>query len=150
MWVAIHKCMEAKLGISLYSYLYPKLAKIICLSYYLLCFPFYKIREQEGRICSRSLREDGGKVAQTMYTHVSKCKNDKKKMHPSLGLITSTKKRERERKEGREEEKRKRRRKGGRKEDGRKGKREGGKEKKHPLKILKMTEMSVRRLFGQR
>jgi hypothetical protein len=27
MWVAIHKCMEATLGISLYSYLYPKLAK---------------------------------------------------------------------------------------------------------------------------
>jgi hypothetical protein len=27
MWVAIHKCMEATLGISLYSYLYLKLAK---------------------------------------------------------------------------------------------------------------------------
>jgi hypothetical protein len=48
MWVAIHKCMEAMLGISLYNYLYPKLAKSICLSYYLLCFLFNKIREQEG------------------------------------------------------------------------------------------------------
>jgi hypothetical protein len=27
MWVATHKCMEPMLGISLYSYLYPKLAK---------------------------------------------------------------------------------------------------------------------------
>jgi hypothetical protein len=27
MWVAIHKCMEAMLGISLYSYLYLKLTK---------------------------------------------------------------------------------------------------------------------------
>jgi hypothetical protein len=31
MWVAIYKCMEAMLGISLYSYLYLKLAKTICL-----------------------------------------------------------------------------------------------------------------------
>jgi hypothetical protein len=38
MCLAIHKCMEATLRISLYSYLYPKLAKMICLSYYLLCF----------------------------------------------------------------------------------------------------------------
>jgi hypothetical protein len=46
MWVAVHKCMEATLGIALYSYLYHKLAKAICLSYYLLCFPFYKIEEE--------------------------------------------------------------------------------------------------------
>jgi hypothetical protein len=30
MWVAIHMCMEATLGISLYSYLYLKLAKMLC------------------------------------------------------------------------------------------------------------------------
>jgi hypothetical protein len=48
MWFAIHKCMEAMLGISLYSYLYLKLAKTLCLSYYLLCFLFNKIRKQEG------------------------------------------------------------------------------------------------------
>jgi hypothetical protein len=40
--------MEAILGISLYSYLYLKLAKTLCLSYYLLCFLFNKIGE-EGR-----------------------------------------------------------------------------------------------------
>jgi hypothetical protein len=47
MWIAIRKFMEAMLGISLYSYLYLKLAKMICLSYYLLCFLFNKIRKQE-------------------------------------------------------------------------------------------------------
>jgi hypothetical protein len=48
MWVAIHKYMEAMLAISLYSYLYLKLAKTLCFSYYLLFFFFNKIREQEG------------------------------------------------------------------------------------------------------
>jgi hypothetical protein len=38
--------MKAMLGITLYSYLYLKLAKTLCLSYYLLCF-LNKIREQE-------------------------------------------------------------------------------------------------------
>jgi hypothetical protein len=38
--------MEAMLGISLYFYL--KLAKAMCLSYYLSCFLFNKIGEQEG------------------------------------------------------------------------------------------------------
>jgi hypothetical protein len=38
MWVVIHMCMEATLGISLYSYLDLKLAKMLCLSYYLLMF----------------------------------------------------------------------------------------------------------------
>jgi hypothetical protein len=47
-WVSIYNCMEASLGISLYSYLYLKLAKMLCFSYYLLCFLFNKIRE-EGR-----------------------------------------------------------------------------------------------------
>jgi hypothetical protein len=48
MWVAIHMCMEATLGISLYSYLYLKLAKILCLSYYLLCFLFNKIGDKRA------------------------------------------------------------------------------------------------------
>jgi hypothetical protein len=34
--VVIHMCMEAMLGISLYSYTYLKLAKVLCLSYYCL------------------------------------------------------------------------------------------------------------------
>jgi hypothetical protein len=45
VWVVIHKCMEAMIGICLYSYLYLKLAKILCLPYYLLCFLFNKIGE---------------------------------------------------------------------------------------------------------
>jgi hypothetical protein len=49
MWVAIHKCMEAMVGISLYSYLYLKLAKILCLSYYLLCFLFNKIENKRAK-----------------------------------------------------------------------------------------------------
>jgi hypothetical protein len=40
--------MEAMLGISLYGYLYLKLAKMLCFSYYLLCFLSNKIRQQEG------------------------------------------------------------------------------------------------------
>jgi hypothetical protein len=48
MQVTIHKYMPAMLGISLYSYFYPKLAKTVCLSYYLLCFLFNKIREEGG------------------------------------------------------------------------------------------------------
>jgi hypothetical protein len=48
IWVVIHMCMEAMLGISLYSYLYVKLAKMLCLSYYRVCLVFYKIGE-EGR-----------------------------------------------------------------------------------------------------
>jgi hypothetical protein len=47
MWVAIHMYMEAMLGISLYSYLHLKLAKMLCLSYYPLCFLFNKIGEED-------------------------------------------------------------------------------------------------------
>jgi hypothetical protein len=49
------------LGISLYSYLYLKLAKMQCLSYYLLCFLFNKIGEQrvEKVLSFRSEREEG-------------------------------------------------------------------------------------------
>jgi hypothetical protein len=75
--------METTQGISLHSYLYLKLAKMSCLSYYLLCFFSYKIGEKEGGIGSAQ-RQGGrgagwgqGEVAQIMYTHVSKYKNDK-------------------------------------------------------------------------
>jgi hypothetical protein len=71
--------MEAMLGISLYSYLYLKLAKTLCLSYYLLCFLF-KIGE-EGKTGSawkqggwerrREGREVGEEMAQTMYAHIN-------------------------------------------------------------------------------
>jgi hypothetical protein len=66
MWVVIYICMEAMLGISLYSYLYVKLAKMLCVSYYLLCFLFNKIGEQES----------GTGSAWKGPKHVSKCKND--------------------------------------------------------------------------
>jgi hypothetical protein len=46
----------------------------------LLCFFFYKIREQESRPGSAWRWKVGtrarGKVLQIMYTQVSKCKND--------------------------------------------------------------------------
>jgi hypothetical protein len=70
MWIVIHMCMEAMLRISLYSYLYLKQAKMLCFSY-LLCFFFNKIGQKLG--VGVGVR----KVAQTMYTHVSKCKNGK-------------------------------------------------------------------------
>jgi hypothetical protein len=76
MWVVIHMYMEAMLGISVYSYLYLKLAKTLCLSYYRLCFFFSKIREQEEGTGS-AWKWGMGKMAQTMYTHVNKCTNDK-------------------------------------------------------------------------
>jgi hypothetical protein len=52
MLVVIHMCMEATLEISLYSYLYIKVAKMLCHSYCLLCFLFNKIGERKGRTCS--------------------------------------------------------------------------------------------------
>jgi hypothetical protein len=66
MWVAICMYMEGILGISLYSYLYPILAKTICFSYYLLCFLFNKIREEGGTGLPESGVVGGGEVAQTM------------------------------------------------------------------------------------
>jgi hypothetical protein len=73
IWVAIHKCMEAIPGISLYSYLYPKLAKMLS---FLLSVMFSLQQNQrtrgQNRFCSK-----GEKVAQTTYIHVSKCKTNK-------------------------------------------------------------------------
>jgi hypothetical protein len=71
--------MEATLGISLYRYLNLKLAKTM--SFLLsLSFLFNKIREEGGTSPAQKTGEEGrGEVAQTMYTHVSKCKQDKRK-----------------------------------------------------------------------
>jgi hypothetical protein len=49
IWVVIHICMVTTLEISLYSYLYFKLAKLLRFSYYLLYFLFNKFGKQEGR-----------------------------------------------------------------------------------------------------
>jgi hypothetical protein len=75
MWVAMHKCMEAMLGISLYIYPYLKLAKTLCLSY-LLCFLFNKIGEEEGRTDSewKQEMEVWGGSGQTIYTYMNKYK----------------------------------------------------------------------------
>jgi hypothetical protein len=45
IWVSIHKSMIAMLGISLYSYLYLKVAKVLCLSYYV----FSSIKSQNKK-----------------------------------------------------------------------------------------------------
>jgi hypothetical protein len=67
--VVIHMCMEAMLGISLYSYpvclmytlsVYLNLAKTPCLSYYFLCLLFNKIGE-EGRTGSAWNKGIGGR-----------------------------------------------------------------------------------------
>jgi hypothetical protein len=80
---AVHMCTEAMLGICLYSCLYLKLAKTLCLSYYLLCFLLNKIGE-EGRTGSAWKQGSGGKrewvgagreMAQTMYAHMNKLIN---------------------------------------------------------------------------
>jgi hypothetical protein len=70
MWVVIHMHIEEMLRISLYSCLYLKLAKTL-FSYYLLCFLFNKIGEEEGKTGSAQKQ-----VIQIMYTHVSKYRND--------------------------------------------------------------------------
>jgi hypothetical protein len=70
--------MEATIGISLYSYPYLKLAKVLCLSYYCLCLLFKKTGE-EGR--TGSAKKQGGwgrgrgdrrEMAKTMYALMNK------------------------------------------------------------------------------
>jgi hypothetical protein len=69
--------METMLGISLHSYLYLKLAKT--LSLLSLSFLVNKIGERESGTGSARKWGVGEKVTQTLYTHVSKCKNDTNK-----------------------------------------------------------------------
>jgi hypothetical protein len=75
IWVIIYLCMEAMLGIFLYNYLYLKLAKMLCLSYYCLCLLFNKIRE-EGRTCSAwnqgEWEAEGGGVGQGLGGEMTK------------------------------------------------------------------------------
>jgi hypothetical protein len=67
--------MEATLGISLYSCLYPKLAKSICLSYYLLCLLSNKIREESKTGSAWKLGIGGmgvvGELAQCIHMQVN-------------------------------------------------------------------------------
>jgi hypothetical protein len=74
--------MEVMLGNFLYSCLYLKLAKMLCLLYYSLCFLFNKIGEEvlpriEGG-GGKELWVGGGVMAQTMYIHMNKRRNNNK------------------------------------------------------------------------
>jgi hypothetical protein len=62
--------VRTTLGISLYSYLYLKLAKMLYLFYYLLCFLFNKIREQEGETSSAWKWEQGGRKVPKQCIHM--------------------------------------------------------------------------------
>jgi hypothetical protein len=63
---------------------------MVCLSFYLLCFVLNKKGEQEGGTGSAWKRVSGeGEVAQIMYIHVSKCKNDKIKTKKRIISFTN-------------------------------------------------------------
>jgi hypothetical protein len=72
--------MEAMLGISLYSYPYLKLAKILYLSYYCLYLLFNNWRRGQNRFSLEAKRVwgdregmgAGGKMAQTICAHMNK------------------------------------------------------------------------------
>jgi hypothetical protein len=80
IWVVIHMCMEAMLGISLYSYPYLKLTKT--LSFLLLLM--FSLQQNWRRGQNRfwlEVREVGvegggggqrGEMTQTMYAHMNK------------------------------------------------------------------------------
>jgi hypothetical protein len=70
MWVITHICMEAMLGISLYSCFYLKLAK--CYIVLIISHAISSTKLEKRQVLPRS----GGTHT---YTHVSKCKNDKLK-----------------------------------------------------------------------
>jgi hypothetical protein len=70
---------------NLYTYPYLKLAKMLYISYYLLCFIFNKIGEEDrtGSAWKRGgwggeggRQGQGGGMAQTMYTHMNKYINN--------------------------------------------------------------------------
>jgi hypothetical protein len=69
--VIIHMYMEAMLGLSLYSYLYLKLAKMLCLYYYLLCLLFNKIGS-EGVGRRERCKGQGGEMSQIICAHMNK------------------------------------------------------------------------------
>jgi hypothetical protein len=54
--------MEATVGISLYSYSYLKLAKMLCLSYYAYVFSSTKLEKRAEQVLPGS-KGDGGKGA---------------------------------------------------------------------------------------
>jgi hypothetical protein len=72
--VGIYKCMEAMLGISLYS----SLSQTSKNTVFLIIFYVFLKQIWRTRVQNPGNRVGGwGEVAQTMYTHVSKCRHDK-------------------------------------------------------------------------
>jgi hypothetical protein len=73
VWVTIYMCMEAMLGISLYSYPFSQTSKnaVFLITSYAFLQQSWRIRGQ-NRFCPE-VRRAG--AAQAMYIHVSKCKN---------------------------------------------------------------------------
>jgi hypothetical protein len=72
IWVVIHMYMETTQGISMYSYLHLKLAKML---FFFLPYMFFLQQSWRTRGWNRFCMEVVGEVAQIMYTHASKCKN---------------------------------------------------------------------------
>jgi hypothetical protein len=60
-------CMEAILRVSLYSYPYFKLAKMLYLSYYCLCLLFNKIGEEGKTGSAWKTGGVGGEMAQCVH-----------------------------------------------------------------------------------
>jgi hypothetical protein len=76
MWIAIHIYMEAMLGISLYNISLSQTSKNMSfLSYLMFSLQQYHRTREWNKFCLAI--GWGSDVAQTMYKHVSKCKNDK-------------------------------------------------------------------------
>jgi hypothetical protein len=89
-------CVEETLGIFLYSYLYLKLPKTLYLSLFSVFSLQQNWRRGQNRFClevrvgvcehgGRGPRAGRGEVAQTMYTYMNKCKNNKRKI---LGFMS--------------------------------------------------------------
>jgi hypothetical protein len=58
IWVVIHKCMETTLGISLYSYLYLKLAK--CYVFLIVSYVFLSTKSENNKAEQVLPRSRGG------------------------------------------------------------------------------------------
>jgi hypothetical protein len=80
MWDAIHMCMVTMLGISLLLSLSQTCKNAMS---FLLSFMFsLQQNKRAEQVLLRNEEGEGGRgeVSQIMYTHVSKCKNDKIKI----------------------------------------------------------------------
>jgi hypothetical protein len=79
MWVAIHMCVEAMLGMSLYSYLYLRLAKMLVflLSHIFSLQQNWRMRDGTDSAQKWGAGRGGPNVYIDMYTHICKCKNNK-------------------------------------------------------------------------